>query len=93
MGSAILAGGGLTLATALPAWARPVSTGLARPLPTVSGTDIALTIERMVVTIDGRQMHAIGINGTLPAPLIRLKQGQDVRVAVTNNLDEDSSIH
>src|SRR3546814_18231966 len=45
------------------------------------------------MTIDGRASHAIGVNGTVPAPLIRLKQGTTVRLSVTNDLDEDSSIH
>jgi CopA family copper-resistance protein len=35
----------------------------------------------------------VTVNGTVPAPLVRLKEGQNVRIAVTNNLDEDTSIH
>ncbi len=89
---ATLGGGALALPW-LPAWAQPVSVGLAVPLPTVSGTDIALTVGHRMMTIDGRQQHAIGINGTVPGPLIRLKQGQNVRLAVTNTLDEETSIH
>jgi FtsP/CotA-like multicopper oxidase with cupredoxin domain len=45
------------------------------------------------VTIDGKPGHAIAVNGTVPGPLIRLKEGQHVRLSVTNALDEDSSIH
>src|SRR3546814_12863276 len=67
--------------------------GIAKPLPTLKGTDIALTIHRMMLTADGETTHAIGINGTVPAPLLRLKEGQNVRLSVTNQLDEDSSIH
>src|SRR3546814_1587049 len=33
------------------------------------------------------------INGTIPAPLIRLREGQNVRLIVENTLDEDTSIH
>ncbi|KQM93046.1 copper-binding protein [Sphingomonas sp. Leaf226] len=77
----------------LPAWAQPVSTGIATPLPILSGTDIALTVAHLTRTIDGTRSHAIGINGTSPAPLIRLKQGQQVRLSVTNSLDEETSIH
>ncbi|MCP3733433.1 copper resistance system multicopper oxidase [Sphingomonas sp. RP10(2022)] len=89
---ATLGGGALALPW-LPAWAQPVSAGLATPLQTVSGTDIALTVAHRMMTIDGKPSHAIGINGTVPGPLIRLKQGQNVRLAVTNTLDEDTSIH
>src|SRR3546814_5092752 len=59
----------------------------------VSGTDIALRIAHQMMTIDGRASHAIGVNGTVPAPLIRLKQGTTVRLSVTNDLDEDSPNH
>ncbi len=89
---ATLGGGALALPW-LPAWAQPVSTGIATPLPVLSGTDIALTVAHLTRTIDGTRSHAIGINGTSPAPLIRLKQGQQVRLSVTNSLDEETSIH
>ncbi len=77
----------------LPAWAQPVSTGLAPALPTLTGLDIALTVDHLMATIDGRPTHAIGVNGTLPAPLLRLREGQRVRLAVTNRLAEETSIH
>lgn len=91
---AAIGGAGMGMALPwLPAWAQPVSPGLTAPLPTVSGTDIALTVAHQMLTIDGRPSHAIGINGTVPAPLIRLRQGQNVRLAVTSDLDEETSIH
>ena len=90
---AALAGGGLALSAYLPAWAQSASTGLTVPLPTVSGNDITLRIARQTMMIDGRASKAIGINGTVPAPLIRLREGQNVRLHVINDLDEDSSIH
>ncbi|WP_227339823.1 copper resistance system multicopper oxidase [Sphingopyxis sp. P8] len=82
-------GGAAALAPWLPLWARPVSSGL----PTVSGTDIRLKIAHRMLTIDGRTSHAIGINGTIPGPLVRLREGTTVRLHVENALDEDSSIH
>ncbi len=90
---ATLAGGGLALSAYMPAWAQTGSVGLVRPLPTVVGPDISLRIAHQMMTIDGRESHAIGINGTVPAPLVRLREGQNVRLSVTNDLDEDSSIH
>jgi CopA family copper-resistance protein len=77
----------------LPAWAQTISPGMRATLPTVSGEDITLTIARQSMTIDGRQFRAIGLNGTVPAPLIRLREGQRVRLNVVNQLEEDSSIH
>ena len=90
---AAFAGSGLAFAAWMPAWAQSVSSGLAAPLPTVSGEDITLRIARQTMTIDGKPSRAIGINGTVPAPLIRLREGQNVRLHVVNDLDEDSSIH
>ncbi len=89
MRNSMLLGGGFALNAMLPAWAQSPNTGL----PMVSGTDIALTIGHSRHRVDGREGHAITINGTLPAPLVRLREGQNVRLAVTNNLDEDTSIH
>lgn len=77
----------------IPAWAQSPSKGIAEPLPTVSGADITLRVARQTMAIDGRNFQAIGINGTVPAPLIRLREGQAVRLRVVNDLDEVSSIH
>ncbi|MGQ3289402.1 MULTISPECIES: copper resistance system multicopper oxidase [unclassified Sphingopyxis] len=88
-------GGGAAAAMAawFPAWAQSVSSGITAPLPTVSGNDITLRIARQTMRIDGKVSRAIGINGTVPAPLVRLKEGQTARLTVVNDLDEDSSIH
>ena len=91
--TAALAGGGFALAGTLPAWARSGTPGLAAALATVSGDEIPLSIGHAMLPVGGRQGHAIGINGTSPGPIIRLKEGQNVRLAVTNALNEDSSIH
>lgn len=91
--AAAISGAGFGLAQALPAWAQPASKGLVRPLSTVSGNDISLAIGQVSVEVDGKVSRAVGINGTVPGPLIRLKEGQRVRLRVQNTLDEDSSIH
>ena len=93
MRAAAVSGAGLGLAHVLPAWAQPGAKGLARPLPTLSGSDIALAIGNVSVEVDGKVSRAIGINGTVPGPLIRLREGQRVRLRVQNTLDEESSIH
>jgi FtsP/CotA-like multicopper oxidase with cupredoxin domain len=89
-GSAALAGAAMVQ----PAWAHSGSDGLAsKSHGTLSGEDIRLTIAEARFPIDGRIGHAVAINGTVPAPLIRLKEGQNVRITVDNRLNEDSSIH
>ncbi len=92
--AAALAGAGWSLPGLLPAWARTGTPGVTAPdMRTLTGEEIALTVDRSRFTVGGRTGHAVTINGTLPAPLIRLTEGQHVRLAVTNNLDEDTSIH
>ena len=88
-----LVGGGLAATSLFPAWAQSATPGVMSTLPTVSGQDIKLTIGHTEVTIDGKMSHAVTINGTVPGPLIRLKEGQTVRLSVTNTLDEETSIH
>ncbi|MFD3263878.1 copper resistance system multicopper oxidase [Phenylobacterium ferrooxidans] len=90
---AALLGGGAAISALLPSWALSASPGLVSTLPTLSGEDIKLTIGHTPVTIDGKSQHAVTINGTVPGPLLRLREGQRARISVTNTLDEDSSIH
>jgi len=90
---AAAAGSGFAISAYLPAWAQTISAGIAPDIPTVSGSDITLTIARQAMMIDGRVFDAIGVNGTVPAPLIRLREDQTVRLNVINRLGEDSSIH
>ncbi|KMO33358.1 copper resistance system multicopper oxidase [Methylobacterium aquaticum] len=86
--------GGLAgLSSMLPAWARSGSRGVLPTLPTLSGRDIALEIGHTSFTTGGRTGRAISINGTIPAPLLRLREGETCRIAVTNTLEEDTSIH
>ncbi len=85
---------GLGLSSLFPAWAQTGSHGLAaKSMPTVAGNEIRLNIAETSFKVDGRTGHAIAINGTIPAPLIRLREGETVRLVVNNMLDEDTSIH
>ena len=85
--------GAAALGPLLPAWARSGSPGLTPDYPTLSGDRIDLRIERSQFTVGGRSAPAITLNGVLPAPLVRLREGQAIHLAVTNALDEDTSIH
>ncbi|MBM0169760.1 copper resistance system multicopper oxidase [Altererythrobacter sp. C41] len=86
-------GAGLACSSLFPAWAQTGSPGLIPQMPTLSGEDIRLTIGHSPFAVGGRTGHAITVNGVLPAPLIRLREGQNVRIHVENTLDEDTSIH
>ena len=89
---AALAGGTAALARWMPAWAQTISPGLAAA-PALSGADITLRVAHQTLTVDGRSSHAIAVNGTVPAPLIRLREGQQARLHVVNDLDEETSVH
>jgi CopA family copper-resistance protein len=90
---ATLFGSSLALSTLLPSWAQSATPGLAPSLPTLTGPNIDLTISHAHLSVDGRAGHAVTINGTVPGPLLRLRQGQKVRLSVKNELEEDTSIH
>ncbi len=88
------AAGGLGLAGGfLPGWAISGTAGTGPDLPTLTGPDIELSVGHLRLKVDGRPAHAVAMNGTVPAPLLRFRQGQTARIRVTNTLDEDTSIH
>ena len=98
LGRRTFLGGGAALVAAAglqPAWAKTVSPGIiaAKGSETLSGNDVAITVAHRPFGVDGRIGHAVTMNGTIPGPLLRLKEGQNVRIAVRNELDEDTSIH
>jgi len=76
----------------LPAWAQPVSTGLRLP-ETLSGNDLTLRMSAGTIVMNGKPARAVLLNDTVPGPLLRLKQGQKLRLTVINELDEESSLH
>lgn len=76
----------------LPGYARAEGAQPAE-LAALSGAVIDLTIGETPFRVGDRTATAKTLNRTVPGPLIRLKQGQDVTLNVTNRLSERSSIH
>ena len=64
-----------------------------RGLTTLTGPRFDLTIARQDLILENRHSHAITLNGCLPAPVLRWREGDTVTLAVTNRLDEPTSIH
>jgi CopA family copper-resistance protein len=89
--------GALGLLTAMerlvPSYAQVGTNGGAQQLQALSGNIIDLTIAETPFRVGNRTATARTINGTVPGPLIRLREGQDVTLRVTNRLKETSSIH
>jgi CopA family copper-resistance protein len=59
----------------------------------LSGTNFDLTIAETSFRVDGKLAPAMTINGTIPGPVIRLKEGQPATLRVTNHMEESTSIH
>ena len=54
---------------------------------------IDLTIAETPVRIGDRMGTATTINGTLPGPVLRFREGDEAVIRVTNALEEDTSVH
>ncbi|WP_456299679.1 copper resistance system multicopper oxidase [Nitrogeniibacter aestuarii] len=61
--------------------------------PVLTGTEIQLVVEETLVNYTGKPRMATTINGSIPAPTLRLREGDTVTLRVTNRLKEDTSIH
>ncbi len=59
----------------------------------LGGSPIDLVIEKVALQVDGRIGGAVAMNRMVPGPLIRLREGDDAILRVTNRLSEISSIH
>ena len=73
-------------------WPRPALAATSRA-PVLSGTEFQLEIGPVPMNVTGRAITATGINGQIPAPILRWREGDRVTLAITNRLSEPSSIH
>jgi len=62
-------------------------------LDTLDGTSFALDIGQTPVDFTGRHRLATTVNGGVPGPVLRWKQGTTVTLRVTNRLAVPTSIH
>jgi len=69
-----------------------VASTVAGAVPAVAGT-YDLSIGETTINVSGKDRTALAINGTVPGPTLRFKEGEDLVINVTNTLDEDTSIH
>ncbi|NVZ30008.1 copper resistance system multicopper oxidase [Pseudomonas gingeri] len=75
-------------------WRTPVWAVTSPGLPSVlTGNEFDLFIEETPVNITGSPRTALTINGSLPGPLLRWREGDTVTLRVKNRLDQDTSIH
>ena len=70
----------------------------ARPVAGAAGMTagesvIDLTVADLPLRVNCRTGNAVAVNGAVPGPIIRLRDGQDAVLRVTNRLKEITSIH
>ena len=59
----------------------------------LAGSEFDLDIAALPVNFTGRPRSALAINGSLPGPVLRWREGDTVTLRVRNRLKEDTSIH
>ena len=67
--------------------------GVGGEIPVLEGPNFELTIAEMPANFTGTPRIATAINGSIPAPILRMREGDDITIRVTNNMKVTSSIH
>lgn len=89
--SAFTVASALAIAKVAPIWAAPQGRSFKDQI--LTSDEIDLTIAKSPLLVGNKVGTPITINGQMPGPLIRLKEGQRAKLNVTNRLSEDTSIH
>jgi len=69
------------------------ATASSASMPVLSGTEFNLEIAEIPVNFTGAPRVATVINGTLPGPTLRWREGTEVTLRVTNRLRVQTSLH
>jgi CopA family copper-resistance protein len=98
----VLGAVGSMAAYSSPGWSRPgwSSPGWSASMPPsqssaaqLRASHFELTVDEQRVNVTGKQRMATAVNGSLPGPTLRWREGDLVTVAVTNRLHRPTSIH
>ncbi len=79
--------------TGIGSWAPLRAAGAVGNPAALRGTEFDLTIGETAVNLTGREAVATVVNGVLPAPILRWREGDRVTLRVRNELSVDTSIH
>jgi CopA family copper-resistance protein len=77
----------------MPAYAFETTGLKTSPVGDTEANGIDLLIREETLQFGERRGTAVTINGTVPGPLVRLREGSDAILRVTNDLNEATSIH
>ncbi len=90
-----LVAGGVLLglsSIAKPGWAGAVERA-GSSAPVLTGTEFDLVVAESPVNFTGNPRMATTINGSIPAPTLRMREGDTVTIRVTNKLRVSTSVH
>lgn len=59
----------------------------------INGEEVELSVDVVTKKIAGHTLKLYGYNGQLPGPMIKVKQGDKIKIKFTNNIDMDTTIH
>ncbi|MEK6747834.1 MAG: copper resistance system multicopper oxidase [Pseudomonadota bacterium] len=76
-----------------PSWAAQAAVTATGAALVLSGTEFDLIIDETLVNYTGAPHMATTVNGSLPAPTLRWREGDTVSLRVTNRLREMTAIH
>jgi CopA family copper-resistance protein len=91
-GLAVVGAGGAFADSSAEAMARGAMRAVAAPTE-LSGDRIDLAIGESAFNVTGRPRIATAVNGSVPGPTLRLREGDTVTLNVTNHMSEPTSIH
>lgn len=74
-------------------WAGVAAETATGTAPVLSGTEFDLTVAETAVNFTGRPRMATTINGSIPAPILRWREGDTVTLRIHNRLTVPTSIH
>ncbi|MGB4859904.1 MAG: copper resistance system multicopper oxidase [Dokdonella sp.] len=57
------------------------------------GTNFNLSVGELPVDFTGARRNAVAVNGSVPGPILRWREGERVTLRVSNSLREQTSIH
>ena len=63
------------------------------PAAILTGTQFDLTIDELPVNYTGARRTAVAINGQVPGPTLRFREGDTVTIRVTNRLRTTTALH
>ncbi len=62
-------------------------------VPILTGNEFDLYVSKKQITVNGKSSIATLINDSLPAPTLKMQEGETVTIRVHNQMNESTSIH